>query len=155
MKISGLENSSFAQFFPWRKTPSAIIRSHEAEELACIRDSINSDFWINNYDIEGFIYNAPKTQLHPRMRSVKLFIRPAKQYFARIKKQRPDAKINEYERSSVPFFVGDASLEDKIREFLSKQQRYIKHCVHSKNHGTVYQHSRDDMFTVANTMPMF
>ena len=151
MKICPATNIGFNQFFPWRISPMTKINSQKAEELMDMRDSINVDPWMENYDVDAFVYTAPKTHRHPHMKSVKLFIRPAHNYFARIRKKRPEAKIGEYERSSTPFWLYDEDLEDKIREFLRKQQRYIRHCVHSDNHGVTFYHKRDELFSTANT----
>ena len=154
MKISGAESNSFCQFSPWRVVRGTMVRPREAEELTYIRDSINSDPWMRNYDVDGFVYLAPWTMAHPCRRSVKHFVRPAHEYFVRIKKRRPEAKINEYERASIPFALTDEMLEDKIREFLRKQQNYIKHCVHSKEHGKLYKHNREHSFSIENTKPL-
>ncbi len=142
---------NFGKFMPWRVIKSVNVNSLEREKLLDIQESINADSWMKNYDVEGFVYTTQAPESIHRLKKVKLFIMPSLEYFKLIKRQRPEADIKDYEKTSLSFFLNDELLEEKIRAFMSKHQRYISSCAHQPNHGILYRNRRADIFSNEHT----
>ena len=153
MNIS-INKISFGQFKPWRLVDSVNVSPLEREKLMDIKDSINAGNDMKNYDVEGFVYTTRAPEIHNRRKKIRLFIMPSLNYFKKIKMQKTDANINDYEKMSKSFYLNDKFLEEKIAEFLFIQRGYINMCAHHKDHGVLYRCQRPDIFNIDKTKPL-